>query len=194
MLGRRSAGGFSNLLYTCGPSTGKNPSAVVGRLAAAEQQQPAAAECVRGSDANFDYSFCKFCTPCTHFDGTCTLVSQHDLAATFTPQMSFTATVVEEKGKKDEETPISEVIHASERISVRSEQKALIHDCYRQKNYGFVGEIITVSEETLSELNEVLRKSKHSSVDILLDCFHRASGNLLMHSTYHLCYQLTNVY
>ena len=75
--------------------------------------------------------------------------------------------------KEDENTPTSEVIDASE----RAEQNALIHDHDRYRNYGFVGEIITVSEGTLAELKGILRQSKHPSVDILLDCFHRASGN-----------------
>ena len=84
--------------------------------------------------------------------------------------------VAEEKRKEEEKTPLSEVIDASERIVVSAEEKTLILDHDQHRNYGFVGEIITVSEETLSELKRILRRSEHSSIDLLLDCFHRASG------------------
>ena len=91
--------------------------------------------------------------------------------------MSAATTVVEEKRKEEEDdAPTSEVIDVFEREAVSAGEKTLILDQHRYRNYGFVGEIITVSEETLSELQKILRKSEHSSVDLLLDSFHRASG------------------
>ena len=88
------------------------------------------------------------------------------------------------------EAPFSEVIDASERTKLNAEETALIPDHDQCRNYGFVGEIIIVSEETLSELKGIIRKSKHKSIDDLLDCFHSASGSIEFHV---LCSPLLHV-